>query len=352
MTPDEIAASFELQSDWCAAMGAPVYAALLRGAADDVRSDGPVASIVDGFPNDPVAAALGLRLMGGVHRLVLMGVAPRLARHYPSLGGEPDHGSLVGDFLSTVGEHRGYLRDGLAVAPQTNDTGRCAALLPAVAFALGGRRHRVRLLEIGSAAGLNLLMDGYRYEMGAWTWGDPQRETRIEGEWIGAPPSIPGGLDIVDRRGCDVAPIDTTSAEEQLRLLSFVWPDHARRFARMQAAIRVAEAAPPTVDRADAGPWLVERLTEDPGRRTLTIVQHSCVWQYLSASTRDEVAGAIERAGAGATRSRPFAHVSFEPDDAASAGRGFVIAVTTWPGGERRTLGFGHPHGARIDWDA
>lgn len=350
MNLDEIAVSFDRQAEWCAALDSAIYHRLLTAAAEDIRSGGPIAAIVGGFDREPVAAALSLRFMGGVHRLVLMGVAPELARHYPSVGGTPDLSTITPAFLDVVRHHPGYLWQSLDVAPQTNDTGRCAALLPALGAALDGRSHAIRLLEIGSAGGLNLMLDRYRYETDAWSWGPESSPVTIHTGWRGAPPDVPDTLDIIERRGCDLAPIDVTSDEAALRLLSFVWPDHAERLARTEGAISVVRKDPPSLDAADAPRWLAERLSERPGRRTLTVIQHSVMWQYLPEATKTDVESVISDAGAAASRSRPLAHVSFEPVRDRRPGDGFAVRIVLWPGGNERIVGWGHAHGAWIDW--
>src|SRR4051812_34271221 len=77
------------QAESCAQLGSPLYAHLLARAADDVEAGGPIARVI-GERQATNASALGLRLMGSVHRLVLQGEAPDLAGTYPSAGGRPD----------------------------------------------------------------------------------------------------------------------------------------------------------------------------------------------------------------------------------------------------------------------
>ncbi len=327
-----------------------MYGAMLDAATEDLSDGGPVATIVEGFDEDPVSAALPLRLMGGVHRLVLMGLAERLARHYPTVGGSPDLDSIGRDFLATVRDHPGYLRSGLAVAPQTNDIGRSAPLLAGL-WAVAGNAKRIRLLEIGSAGGLNLLLDRYRYETSAWRWGNPASPAVIEVDWSGPAPQMNSRMSITSRRGCDVSPLDVTDPEQQLRLLSFIWPDQLARFERTQGALAIAGDEPPVVDRSGAPAWLEAALGEPVERRTITVVQQSVMWQYLDDASKRSVDALIESAGERATRSRPLARVSFEPAPAGYGGRGMMLRTVTWPGGEDRVLGRGHPHGAWFEWE-
>ncbi len=347
---DRVRRSFELQVGWCRDLGSPLYADLLSIALGDYDADGPVRRVVGSFSGDPVSSALALRFMGGLHRLVLMGVAPGLARHYPSVGGMPDDRTLADDLVATVAEHHGYLTDALDIAPQTNEVGRSMVLLPGLLSALDGGRHAVRLLGIGAAGGLNLLLDRFHYRTDTWEWGDPDSPVRLQADWMGpAPPA--GRLDVVERRGCDLAPIDVTGHESELRLLSFVWADQVDRIERIRGAISIARNDPPVVDRAGASGWLTDRLEQSAPRRTLTVVQHSIMWQYVDAVEQEAITTALEAAGARATRSRPLAHLSFEPAEGAYAGSGPQVRLRSWPGGTSRVLAHAHPHGAWVRWN-
>ena len=84
-TKQQIVEGFRLQADWCERLESDLYATILKAAVEDLEFEGPVFDVVDGFGEDPVAAALALRLMGGIHRLVLMGLAPDLAAHFKGL---------------------------------------------------------------------------------------------------------------------------------------------------------------------------------------------------------------------------------------------------------------------------
>lgn len=347
---DRIREAFVRQIGWCQDLGSPLYRDLLTVAVEDLDAGGAVADVVETFSDDPASAALALRLMGGVHRLVLMGLAPELGGHYPSVGGSPDPATVGGDFLAVIRAHAGYLRDALSVAPQTNEIGRCAVLLPGLMFALDRDRRDVRLLGIGASGGLNLLLDRYRYEMGSWTWGDPSSPAVITSQWSGPAP-VPRGFSIVERRGCDLSPIDVTRPEQRLRLLSFIWADQTERFARTAAALDLAVDDPPEVDRASAEAWLDHHLRVESPPGAMTIVQHSVMWQYLPPEVQGRVTSVIEEAGARATRRRPLAHVSFEPPPSGYTGDGPILSVTRWPGGGTTVLASAHAHGAWVRWD-
>jgi hypothetical protein len=75
----------------------------------------------------------------------------------------------------------------------------------------------MRLLEVGASAGLNLRWDCSRYKAGERVWGDARSPVRIK--WAlqadGRPPLnvIPYFL---ERRGCDLAPIDVSKPDGKL----------------------------------------------------------------------------------------------------------------------------------------
>src|SRR5262249_55253361 len=148
--------AFRLQAEFCATFGSPLYAQLLAHAAEDIERDGPVARVLDGWTGNPIPDALVLRLLGGVHRLVLDGAAPELARFYPSTGGTPAWPAVWETFRQVVETHASTLRAALDRQVQTNEVRRCAALLGGFLTVSTACGLPLRVLEIGSSAGLNL----------------------------------------------------------------------------------------------------------------------------------------------------------------------------------------------------
>ena len=57
------------------------------------------------------------------------------------------------------------------------------------------------------------------------------------------------GVRIVERRGCDIAPIDVGGADGETTVLSYVWPDQGARLARLRGAIEVARRVPARLER-------------------------------------------------------------------------------------------------------
>lgn len=130
-------------------------------------------------------------------------------------------------------------------------------------------------------------------------------------------------------------------------MIAYVWPDQAERLARIEAAIAIARAHPPHVERADAAEWLEARLAGAQDEGVLRIVMHSVFWQYLPRETRDRLHAAIDKAGAAATPGRPFGWLKFEPVDASGA---MALKLRLWPSGDDLHLADCHPHGAHVEW--
>lgn len=126
---DRLVNAFEVQAQACAALGSPMYAELLASVVDDIRSSGTFADVLAGHEHDPGPSGLALRLLGGLHRLVLDGRAPELAAWYPSVGGTWDITAAWPEVLATSQRHAQYLRGMLDQPPQTNEVGRSAALI-------------------------------------------------------------------------------------------------------------------------------------------------------------------------------------------------------------------------------
>jgi hypothetical protein len=217
---------------------------------------------------------------------------------------------------------------------QTNEVGRCASLLPGFLEVAHSTRLPLRVLELGTSAGLNLRWDHYRYEGGAAgsAWGNADAALRFTNVYADPLPRLDVDAVVVERRGCDRRPIDATSAEGRLALRSFVWPDQLDRFAALDAALAIAPSVPADVDRADAAEWVAEQLA-DTNDGVATVLFQSIVWQYLSPETRESIRGTVKAAGASASAKAPLAWLRMEPG--ANPTKGAEVRLRTWPGEER-----------------
>jgi hypothetical protein len=338
-----------VQGQVCAGMGSAMYGDLLRLVAGDVEAAGVFALIFAGHQHDSGRMALPLRLLGGLHRLALEGRAPALRRWYPSVGGNWDAETAWPDIVAAAAEHTEYLRAALDQPPQTNEVGRSAALVGGLLLLTGRFDLPTRLFEIGSSAGLNLRADHYRYRYPGGAWGPADSPVIIDDAWRGELPPTAAGLNIVERHGYDIAPLDATGTDGELTLLSYVWPDQQARLDRLRGAISVARQVPATVQRRNAAD-AVTGLELDGG--TLTVLWHSIMWQYLSRTEQSAVETAIEEIGTRARPESPFAHLTLEPQRRTpDAEVEFLVRARSWPAGDDQLLGTCSPHGPPVVWE-
>ena len=281
--------SLVVQSRACAGLGSPIYERVFVALADNLVAGGVVSDITKDMSIRPGRDAAGLRIAGALHREVLAGRAPLLARHFPSVGGQPTD-TLVDDYLTTIRTHADAVRHGLERTVQTNEVGRTTMLATGMThFAKACDVPEIHLREVGSSCGLNLNIDKYFFANESGTFGDAQSLVRFEHDAWGAPqPSISGCPTLLSRRGCDVAPLNARNEEDQLTLLSFVWPDQHLRFTRLRAALDIASSSSDYIvpDTSDAAEWLDAQFSKIADDEPVLIF-HSIVWQYFSQETKD-----------------------------------------------------------------
>lgn len=279
-----------------------------------------------GWADAPRDSHVELRLLAGLFRIVLTGRAPELERFYPCLEGLSDPSDAWTEVRRVLVANIDELAQALSIAPQTNDVGRSNALLTGIFAAVTATGlSKVRLLEPGASAGLNLLVDRFRFVNPGWAYGPPGSPVQLEGGIRGV--VHPVDFDISERRGCDVSPVDAASEDGQLRLRSFVWPFHVERHERLSAALRVAHEASPIVDQATAGEWLTQQLAQHVPTEVLTVVWHSISRLYWAA----EETSAVQEAVAQAATRLPIAHVCMEYPRA--GGRWPAELTLAWSGG-------------------
>jgi len=327
------------QALWCERLGSPLYHSLLIHLANDLKSDGVCWPVLEPHAADPARSLLPLRFLAAVHRLALEGQVPLLAWCYPSCGGAADPQAAWSAFLAAVSEQR-LLR--IPATVQTNEVNRCCALLPGFLRIAHATGLPLRLLEIGSSAGLNLRWDCYRYETPRGAFGPADSPVVFTDPFDGDSPDLDTPVTIQERRGCDLHPLDPTTDDGRLTLLSFVWPDQVDRFRLLSHAIDVARKVEVTLDRVDASEWVSAQLT--PLRRgAANVVFHSIVWLYLSDEGRRRFAEVITSAGENATPECPLAWLRMEP-----GADGADVILTMWPGGLEERIAIADYHGAKV----
>src|SRR5688572_605830 len=234
--------AIEWQADHAAAANAPCTARVVRAqlAILDTRTE--LARRMKEWPGLMLEDAMPLRVAGGLHWLVLSGADRRLE---PVYAGEVTDQAAIDALVAAIAvEWDAKLVPWLDHPPQTNEAGRSASLMAALLWLSGRLGPRFELNEIGASAGVNTMIDRYRYDLGGVTVGPAGSPMLIRPEWRGPPPPS-GDVEIVSIRGCDVAPVDLSDPAEALRLKAYVWPDAHERMARIEAAAQLAGENPP-----------------------------------------------------------------------------------------------------------
>lgn len=230
---------------------------------------------------------------------------------------------------------------------QTNEPGRCAALLPVLSQIEGP----IALLEVGASAGLCLLPDKYAYDYGRLKLDAPAETQAIAPTlFCRAAENVPlpeRGPDVVWRAGLDLSPLRANVDSDMAWLATLVWPEQLDRLARLNSAIAVARRFDPGVIRGDLRTDLAVLAAQAPREATL-VVFHTAVLGYVQ-SQQERDAFARTCAGLGATWiSNEWPSVF--PDIAAKAGATptgmFLISVNGEP------VAWTPPHGQSLEWIA
>lgn len=342
---EEIAQQIGEQADHVVHHGAPATAAVCRAMIALARTDTACGRRIAQWPGSVLGDAMPLRLAGGLHHLFRKGVAPELGAVYAQA--VTDQAEIDAIVASVVAHHDAELLPWFDGPPQTNEAGRSASFVAALHWLASRTAPVFELNEIGSSAGMNLLIDRYGYDLGGVTSGPADASCTIRPDWQGPPPpATPFRIETV--RGCDLNPIDVCDAAAADRLMAYIWPEAHARFERMEAGIAMIHERAIDLVQADAADWIAARLAKLQAEGVTRVLMHSIVWQYIPADRQAMIEAAMAEAGARATAERPLAWITLETNRATFR---HELKVRFWPGGEEaQLLGEAHAHGAWVQW--
>lgn len=291
-----------------------------------------------------------------------------LRRHYPNLAAHThrspapalgDPGDLLVEF---VAEHRTELEHLVATrSTQTNEIGRCATFLPALAM-LSDEVGPMARIDVGTSAGLTLLLPHLRY---SYTRPDGSLTLVEGGSAVGVrctvhgPVPVPQALPpLAHSVGLDPTPIDVTDDEAVRWLEACVWPDQTDRFERLVRAVEIARLTPPDVRRGDA----VDDITavvDEVAPHGHPIVTTSWVLSYLTDDQRLAFVDRLDALGRRLDLSWVIAEApALTPGLPVPIGgtpeHRTVLSLVRWRDGARHVhrLGVAHPHGYWLHWEA
>jgi hypothetical protein len=229
---------------------------------------------------------------------------------------------------------------------QTNEVGRCATLLPALATIPGP----LSLIEVGASAGLCLYPDrlAYRYGAGRILAPDTEDEPLLLDCDVNGPVPVPDALpEVVWRAGVDLNPLDVQDPDDVRWLETLVWPEQQHRLARLRAAVEIARADPPNLIAGDlvaALPQLVASASEG----STVVVFHSAVLNYVTPEVRSEFIALVDALGCRWLSNEgpgviEFSTATLPPSPDPTTGL-FTVALDGTP------LAYADPHGSSLHW--
>ncbi|CAB4364451.1 MAG: DUF2332 family protein [Actinobacteria bacterium] len=334
---------------------APLYTRLSAAIAEDP-------DVLRMLQHAPEQQQLPMLLFASVHFLLLGGAAPELAAHYPNLSAaaapDTDPTAL---FRSFALDHADVLVQLLTTrSTQTNEVGRCAQFLPAFGL-LDAEVGSLAHLDVGTSAGLNLLLPRFAYEYSQSGSVEPAQQSPVRlhcKERGDLPVPLPARMpEVTHSVGLDLAPIDVLDDDQVRWLQACVWPDQADRCERLVAAIGMARQDPPKIHQGDALSDLAP-LVEQALPHGHPVVTNSWVLNYLPDSVRREYVAELDRIGSRTDMSWVIAEApsqtpglpvpTTDPPEEIT-----VITLVRWRQGERSVhrLGTTHPHGYWVQWE-
>ncbi|MCU1498627.1 MAG: hypothetical protein JWM47_2580 [Acidimicrobiales bacterium] len=345
----------------------PLYRHLCQRVADDreVAARLLLAAPEQRIPN---------LLLAAVHDVLLSGDGHPLAAWYGSL---TDPVRPIGEgeddpwphFRQLAIEDHDVARRLRTRSTQTNEIGRCAALLPALAGVASSApgappdgSRPLGLVEVGASAGLNLHFDrySYRYEPSGHEVGSGAPPTLVCTVRGGRRPVLPAEPPpVASRVGLDLHPVDLHDRAQARWLVACQWPDQPERVHRARVAIALAHGDPPEVVRGDLVDD-VAPLVVAVGDFALPVVVATWVLAYLAPERQQAFVAELDRLGAARDLTLVFAEwpsavpglpVPPRPDGRPD-GPGTALVRLDWRDGVRTgtRLADVHPHGAWLEW--
>lgn len=354
--------------------------------SDEVRGRSPLYERIAGLLARDASPAAALKDAGrgqrrptlwlaALHEILLDDPGERLAAWYPSCGGDrpPDAPGLWETLVDTAERHRDRLAATVRTRnTQTNEIGRSAGLRLALSEVRRATAAPVALVELGTSAGLLLLVDRVAHRYGGAPPAGPgdaalTLDVRLRG--AASPPPVADDLGIVDRIGLDVEPMDPADPATASWLRACVWPEHTHRLARLDAALALAAAAAddpttaiaPRQVHADVATDDLERAVRARPAGTAVVLWSSSALAYLSRAERDRLPARLTALGRErelwqAAAEGPFLPPFDDLDATVEPERDNVfwnvVTLTRWSGDQpqHRLLARMGPHGDWLRW--
>jgi hypothetical protein len=333
------------------------YAPLYEQLCAIIATDPALASLLLEAPYEQRRHTLYL---AALHDLVLDYPDKDLAMWYPTVSNDPRLDDPEVALRSFCEKFEMEMRDLISTRrTQTNEIGRSAVLHPALSWALNGDSAPVFLIDLGASAGLNLLVDRWRYAYSdGTTRGEPTSPIGIPCELRGTNPLPPVGLPaIAGRVGIDLNPVDSADPDQTRWLQACVFADQRDRFDRLTKALELARQSSIDLRRGDIVDLVPEVIAALPDNATVCVTS-TWTLAYLDPLRRKVLYESLVQwgetkdvhliVGEPSSVVEEFAPTSDLPSEAT------VWAHTRYSTGatHQTLLGYSHPHGTWLDWRA
>jgi hypothetical protein len=182
---------------------------------------------------------------------------------------------------------------------QTNEVRRAAVLLPAFAEIQRRTDAMIRVIDIGSSAGLTLLWPYYRYRYGDMSVVFPtSTDLELECEPRGDLPPLDVDPDrFADPVGLELDPVDLTDADTRAWLDALCWPEQIERRRLLRDAVAVAQQHPPRIIGGDATVLLPRLIAQTPRDQVVCVVGCWSIYQvYGSPGGRQRLHAQLAKA--------------------------------------------------------
>ena len=235
-----------------------------------------------------------LILFGPVHYLLLKGYDHPLKNYYPTITGTPvtDYNGfyeLFQDFCQKNSQEIIQLMQTKII--QTNEVRRSTVLLTGFNWIINReKKSNLSLIEIGCSAGLNLYWDKYCYKYEEKSIGiNPCNfilDIQVKGDF--RPDLDLKSVQIIDRFGIDLNPLDLKNEEDGLWLQALIWPEQLKRLHNLQKAIKISGNELKTLFKGNAALEL-PKIINKTNKESILVIYQSFAFYLFSDKDKQTI---------------------------------------------------------------
>ncbi|CDQ37804.1 hypothetical protein GCM10007111_18790 [Virgibacillus kapii] len=284
--------------------------------------------------------------LGAVHYLLLQGRDHSLQAFYPSLVENPaDYQQVFPEFKDFCTTHQSSIIDILeSKRVQTNEVRRCAYLYPIFCGIFKQTNKPLSLIEIGTSAGLQLLVEQYSYSYGdGIIYGNPSAALHITSRVRKGkkPPHLAIRPSIVSRVGVDLHCCDVTKASDYNWLRALIWPENQERVELLASAVEQLKKSPPCLLEGDGVKRIVDLSKQAPAD-SIVCIFHTHVANQIPLEVKNKLMDNLQQIA----KHRDVIHIYNNMSDR-------NLHIDAYINGEEHMYNLGETdgHGRWFDWE-